>query len=336
MRVAVIGAGGWGTALAALLTETGHQVCLWVRSPTLCAQLQETQENRPYLPGVRLPPALTYTTSLAEAVVDAAVIVLAVPSHAMRAVATAFRPHLSPGSLLVSTTKGIEEGTLYTMTAVLRDVLGESWQPFLAVLSGPSFAAEVARGLPTAVTVAAQEPIAVRLQRLFSSPRFRVYTTTDQVGVQIGGAVKNVIAIAAGVSDGLGYGFSARAALITRGLAEIIRLATRMGAQPQTLSGLSGVGDLVLTCTSNLSRNHRVGLRLGRGEQLSDIVEQMHMVAEGVRTCRSVFALARRLEVDMPIVRQVHALLYEGKPPQQVVAELLMREVKPEFSVEEN
>jgi glycerol-3-phosphate dehydrogenase (NAD(P)+) len=331
MQIAVIGAGGWGTALASLLVKTGHQVRLWVRTLTLCEQLQQTRENHPYLPGVRLPEELHYTTLLAEAVAGTDLLVLAIPSHAMRTVATALRPCVSGNPLLVSTTKGIEEGTLLTMTAVLCQVLGETWQSRLAVLSGPSFALEVAQGLPTAVTVAAQEQVATQVQRVFSSARFRVYTTTDQIGVEIGGAVKNVIAIAAGVSDGFGYGFSARAALITRGLAEMMRLAVRIGAQPQTLSGLSGMGDLVLTCTSNLSRNHTVGVQLGQGEQIEKILQEMHTVAEGVRTCRSVFALAQRLEVEMPIVRQVYALLYEGKPPHQVVTDLLTREVKPEF-----
>jgi glycerol-3-phosphate dehydrogenase (NAD(P)+) len=331
MQIAVIGAGGWGTALASLLVKTGHQVRLWVRTSALCEQLQRTRENHPYLPGVLLPEELHYTTTLAEAVAGTDLLVLAVPSHAMRTVATALRSCVSGNPLLVSTTKGIEEGTLLTMTAVLCQMLGETWQPRLAVLSGPSFALEVAQGLPTAVTVAAQEQVATQVQRVFSSARFRVYTTTDQIGVEIGGAVKNVIAIAAGVSDGFGYGFSARAALITRGLAEMMRLAVRIGAQPQTLSGLSGMGDLVLTCTSNLSRNHTVGVQLGQGEQIEKILQEMHTVAEGVRTCRSVFALAQRLEVEMPIIRQVYALLYEGKPPHQVVTDLLTREVKPEF-----
>ena len=331
MQVAVIGAGGWGTALASLLVKAGHQVRLWVRTPALCAQLQQTRENLPYLPGVLLPEELRYTPVLSEAVADTDLLVLAVPSHAVRTVAAALHPWVSGNPLLVSTTKGIEEETLLTMTAVLCHVLGETWQPRLAVLSGPSFALEVAQGLPTAVTVAAQEPVATQVQRIFSSARFRVYTTADQIGVEIGGAVKNVIAIAAGVSDGFGYGVSARAALITRGLAEIVRLAVRIGAQPQTLSGLSGMGDLVLTCTSNLSRNHTVGVQLGKGAQIGKILQDMHVVAEGVRTCRSVFVLAQRLEVEMPIVRQVYALLYEGKPPHQVVTDLLTREVKPEF-----
>jgi glycerol-3-phosphate dehydrogenase (NAD(P)+) len=251
----------------------------------------------------------------------------------MRTVAGSLAPCLQEALLVVSTTKGIEEDTLQTMSAVLTEVLGAPWKMRISVLSGPSFAAEVARGLPTAVTVAARvETVADEVQGIFSSSRFRVYTTTDLVGVEVGGAVKNVIALAAGVSDGLGCGYSARAALITRGLAEMTRLAVRMEAEPQTLSGLSGMGDLVLTCTSDLSRNHKVGVRLGRGEQLATVLQGMSMIAEGVRTCRSVFALAQRLGVEMPIVEQMYALLYDGKSPQQVVTDLLARGVKPEFS----
>ncbi len=332
MRVAVIGAGGWGTALASLLVTGGHQTCLWVRRPALCEQLRCKKENPLYLPGVSLPAALSYTTSLAEAAAEAELFVLAIPSHAMREVIIAFKPHLERTALLISVSKGIEEKTSQTMSAVLTEVLGESQGERLAVLSGPSFAVEVARGLPTAVTVAAHvADVAATLQRVFASSKFRVYTTADVVGVEVGGAVKNVIAIAAGVSDGLGYGQSARAALITRGLAEIGRLAVRLGAAPQTLSGLAGMGDLVLTCTSNLSRNHGVGVRLGTGEDIVSVLQGMTMVAEGVRTCRSVLSLSQRLGVEMPIVEQVYALLYTGKPPHQVVADLLAREVKPEF-----
>lgn len=337
MRIAVIGAGGWGTALASLLVAAEHHVSLWVRRPELCAQLQRGRENALYLPGVPLAAALTYTTALDQAVANAEVVVLAVPSHAMRPVVSTLVPCLSNQTLVVSTTKGIEEETLRTMSAVLTELLGEHSKARIAVLSGPSFAAEVARGLPTAVTVAArEEAVATTVQRVFSSARFRVYTTSDLVGVEIGGAVKNVIAIAAGVSDGLEYGYSARSALITRGLAEITRLAIRLGGEPRTLSGLSGMGDLILTCTSDLSRNRMVGMRVGRGEHISAVVQGTRMVAEGVRTCRSVFALAQRLTVDMPIVSQVHALLYSDKPPRQVVADLLAREVKPEFSRQEN
>ncbi len=333
MHIAVIGAGGWGTALATLLITIGHRVCLWVRRPSLLQQLLSTRENTVYLPGVSLPESLTYANSLSAAVHEADLIVLSVPSHAMRMVVRQLVPTLSRAPFFVSTTKGIEEETLQTVTSVLRDELPHPLHPHLAVLSGPSFAADVARGLPTAVTVAAeQETLATLVQQTFSSARFRVYTTTDVVGVEVGGAVKNVIAIAAGVSDGLGYGHSARAALITRGLAEMTRLAVRMGANPQTLSGLSGMGDLVLTCTSNLSRNYMVGVRVGRGERPTDLLAGMTTVAEGVRTSRSVFSLAQRLGIEMPIVEQVYALLYAEKPAHQVVIDLLTREAKPEFS----
>ena len=273
MRVAVIGAGGWGTALATLLVTIGHRVCLWVHRPALFAQLLSTRENRVYLPGVPLPERLTYSISFSETVDQADLVVLSVPSHAMRIVVRQLSPALSGTPVLVSTTKGIEEETLQTVTSIFRDELPSPLHSHLAVLSGPSFATDVARGLPIAVTVAAErETLAATVQNAFSTAKFRVYTTTDIVGVEVGGAVKNVIAIAAGVSDGLGYGQSARAALITRGLAEITRLAVRMGANQQTLSGLSGMGDLVLTCTSNLSRNYTVGLRFGRGGRREPIV----------------------------------------------------------------
>jgi glycerol-3-phosphate dehydrogenase (NAD(P)+) len=306
---------------------------LWVRQPALCEQIKRERENRAYLPGTQLPETLAYTTSLSEVALEAKLFVLAVPSHAMRATVTSLKPFLAGMPLLVSVSKGVEEESLRTMSAVLTSVLGEAHKSNLAVLSGPSFAAEVARGLPTAVTVASLDATtASTVQSVFASSRFRVYTASDVTGVEVGGAVKNVIAIAAGVSDGLGYGYSARAALITRGLAEITRLAVRLGADQRTLSGLSGIGDLVLTCTSDLSRNRSLGVQLGRGEDIATILAGMKMVAEGVRTCRSVFALARGLEVEMPIVEQVYALLYEKKPPPQVVADLLARGVKPEFS----
>lgn len=334
MRIGVIGAGGWGTALASLLVQSGHAVCLWVRNVQLCSELQNTRENTRYLPGAELPAALTYTTALSKAVAHKELLVLAVPSQAMRTVVVelvACLPDILP--LFVNTSKGVEEDTLLTMSGVLTSVLGPGIKDKLAVLSGPSFAAEVAQGLPTAVTVAATVPsVAHRVQHVFSGAQFRVYTTTDVIGVEIGGALKNVIALAAGVSDGLGHGYSARAALITRGLAEMTRLTECMGGLPQTLSGLSGMGDLVLTCTSSLSRNYSVGTRLGKGEHIKDILQSMTMVAEGVRTCRSIYFLAERFGVEMPIVEQVYALLYDAKPPQYVVADLLAREVKPEFT----
>ncbi len=353
MRIGVIGAGGWGTALAALLTKAGHAVCLWVRKPELCTDLQKTGENTRYLPGIRLPAGLTASASLAEAAAEKELLVLAVPSQTLREVVSELVPFACPASatpVLVSTSKGVEEETLLTMSGVLKEVVGPEVQARLAVLSGPSFAADVVRGLPTAVTVAAaDQALAQEVQQVFATTRrppphsqggreddaalarFRVYTTTDVTGVEIGGAAKNVIALAAGVSDGLGYGQSARAALITRGLVEITRLAEWMGGLPQTLSGLSGLGDLVLTCTSTLSRNYRVGVRLGKGEPIRDILNSMTTVAEGVRTSRSLFALAQRCDVEMPIVEQVHALLYHHQSAREVAAALLGREMKPEI-----
>ena len=337
MRVAVIGAGGWGTALACLLDTAGHHVCMWVRREAVYRQLQRTSENRAYLPDIRLPKTLRFTTNLAEAGAGAKLIVFAVPSHAVRSTASQLAPVVAGTPLFVSTSKGIEEKSLQTMSGVLRDTLPEQLVDRIAVLSGPSFAVEVARGLPTAVTAAAQDQrLAKIVQETFSAPTFRVYTTTDLIGVEVGGAVKNVIALAVGVSDGLGYGYNARAALITRGMAEVVRLAIRMGASPQTLSGLSGMGDLILTCTSDLSRNRTVGIRLGKGEKIEEIQQSMSTVAEGIRNCRSILALARGLAVEMPIVDQISALLYAGKQPKDVVADLLSRQVKPEFPREEN
>ncbi len=337
MRVAVIGGGGWGTALACLLDSVGHEAQVWVRREVLARKIERTRENVDYLPGVRLPETLRFTPELSAAVIGAEVLVVAVPSHAVRSIASTLGPLLTTTPLLVSMSKGIEQDSLQTMSGVLTEALPPRFAHKVAVLSGPSFAAEVARGLPTAVTVAAQDHAIARIvQTLFAAPTFRVYTTTDVIGAEIGGAVKNVIALAVGVSDGLGYGYNARAALITRGMAEVVRLATRMGAKSQTLSGLSGMGDLILTCTSDLSRNRTVGIRLGRGESLEAIQRTMTTIAEGIRNCRSILDLARRLAVDMPIVEQIYELVYSGKPPTQVVADLLARQTKAEFPPGEN
>ena len=337
MRVAVIGGGGWGTALACLLDSVGHAAQVWVRRELLAREIERTRENTDYLPGVRLPETLCFTAELSAAVTGAEVLVVAVPSHAVRSIASALGSLLTTTPLLVSTSKGIEQGSLQTMSGVLTQALPTRFASKIAVLSGPSFAAEVARGLPTAVTVAAQDQtVAQTVQALFSAPTFRVYTTTDVIGAEIGGAVKNVIALAVGVSDGLGYGYNARAALITRGMAEVVRLATRMGANPQTLSGLSGMGDLILTCTSDLSRNRTVGIRLGKGESLEAVQRTVTTIAEGIRNCRSILDLAQRLAVDMPIVEQISALVYSGKQPTQVVADLLARQMKAEFPQREN
>lgn len=332
MRIAVLGGGGWGTALAGLLDSADHDVRLWVRRSSLAREIAATRENAAYLSGVRLSDAIDVQADLPAAVAGAELLVVAVPSHAVRELGEALAPLLNDAPLLVSTSKGIEPTTLQTMSSVLADALPAALTDNVSVLSGPSFAAEVARGLPTAVTVAAHNhAVAEKVQTAFSAPTFRVYTTTDVTGVEVGGAVKNVIALAVGVSDGLGYGYNARAALITRGVAEVVRLARRMGAQAQTLSGLSGMGDLILTCTSDLSRNRNVGLRLGRGESLDAIQHSTMTVAEGIRNCRSILDLARSLDVEMPIVEQTCALVHDGKPPTQVVTTLLSRRTKPEF-----
>jgi len=330
--VTILGAGSWGTALAVHLARLGRDVRLWARNAELAASLESARENAVYLPGVPLPATLHATSDLREAATDSAMVVFVSPSSTVRGLAEAVRPHLDPDAVLVTAAKGVEQDTRLTMSAVLDDVLGHHHRARVAALSGPSFAREVGHGVPTAVTAAARDvTIAEAVQETFNGQTFRVYTSTDVIGVEIGGAVKNVIAVAAGVSDGLGFGHNSRAALITRGLAEITRLAVRLGADRQTLAGLSGLGDLVLTCTGDLSRNRTVGLRLGRGERLSDIVASMTEVAEGVRNTRSVRDLARSVAVEMPITEQMHLLLYEDKSPRQVVIDLMTRGLKREI-----
>ena len=332
MRGAVVGGGSWGTALANLLADNGHAVGLWVRNPQLAASMSHERRNKYYLPGIWLADGVSPTCELAAAVCGASFVVNAVPSHAVREVMGRAGECLQDDVLVISTSKGIENDTLARMTEVLAEVLPSSAGSDVAVLSGPSFAIEVARGYPTAVTAAASNlTIAERARDLFANPRFRVYTSTDVVGVELGGAVKNIVAIAAGICDGLRYGHNARAALITRGLAEIARLGVALGGEPMTFMGLTGLGDLVLTCTTDLSRNRTVGLRIGRGETLEEIRGDMRMVAEGVRTTRSVRDLARRHDVEMPITEEVHAMLYEGKDPRASVEDLMTREFKPEF-----
>jgi glycerol-3-phosphate dehydrogenase (NAD(P)+) len=329
--VTILGAGSWGTALAIHLARLGHEVALWARSGDFADALAHAGENAVYLPGIRFPAGLTPTGSLEDACIGCDMAVFVCPSSAVRALAEAVRPFLDGNTLIVSASKGVEQETRLTMSAVLDQVLGDDHRARIGVLSGPSFAREVGAGVPTAVTAAACEPaVADQVQRIFTGQTFRVYTSTDVVGVEIGGAVKNVIAVAAGVSDGLGFGHNSRAALITRGLAEITRLAVQLGADRQTLSGLSGLGDLVLTCTGDLSRNRSVGLRLGRGERLADIVASMKEVAEGVRNTRSVRDLAQSVGVEMPITEQMYLLLYEAKSPRQVVIDLMTRGLKRE------
>ena len=330
--VAMLGAGSWGSALAIHLARVGHTVRLWARNPAVLADLDRDRAHRSH-PSVEFPDGLTPNADLAAACRDADAIVVACPSHAVRSMAGTFAAHARPNALVVSTAKGIEVDSRLTMSAVLEHVLPDRLPARVSVLSGPSFAREVALGMPTAVTAAARNlSVAEELQRLFTGPTFRVYTSVDTVGVEIGGAVKNVIAVAAGVSDGLGFGSNTRAALITRGLAEISRLAIRLGADRATLAGLAGLGDLILTCTGDLSRNRQVGLALGRGQKLEAILAGMSEVAEGVRNTASVRELARSVEVEMPITEQMYLLLYEGKDPKQAVSDLMSRRLKHELA----
>ncbi len=330
MGSTVLGAGSWGTALAMQLARAGHAVHLWTRDPSHAEALRTDRENRRYLPGRPLPAGIEPTADLELALHSAKrFVVIAVPSHAVFELGAAIREDLQPGCILVSAAKGIEEGTLRRMSEVIADATGGAAP--VAVLSGPSFAAEVAAELPTVVTVAASDPVVAKtVQHGFSSPMFRTYSSDDVTGVEIGGAVKNVIAIATGVSDGLGLGHNARAAIMTRGLAEISRLAERLGGNPRTLSGLAGIGDLMLTCTGDLSRNRRVGLRLGRGEPLAEVLGALDQVAEGVRNTVAIDDLAHSLDVDMPITLEMRALLFDGKPPREAVVDLMGRRLRRE------
>lgn len=329
MSIGIIGAGGWGTALAVLLCRKHDDVTLWCHSAETFARIRETGENAAYLPMVRLPDHLQVTRSLETVASGRDLLLCVTPSHFLREVMTGAAAFVSPDTVVCCGSKGIEESTLMAMGEVLDDVLGRPQR--CAFLSGPTFALEVAKGLPAAATVAGFDHAVVRkVQQNLGSREFRVYTSTDVVGVQLGGVIKNVIAIAAGVSDGLELGHNARAALVTRGLAEMTRLAVKMGADPVTLAGLPGLGDLVLTCTGRLSRNRQVGFELGQGRRLSDVVAGTRMVAEGVRNTRTVHLLAQRHDVEMPIVEQMYRVLYEDKAPMQAVRDLMGRSQKAE------
>jgi glycerol-3-phosphate dehydrogenase (NAD(P)+) len=329
--VAVLGAGSWGTAIAKGLADRGLSVRLWARRDELALSIEGQRENAGYLPGHRLPENLLATSDLQRALAGAEGVYVVVPSHGLRQVvrdASAFLPDRGP---IVTATKGIENASLQWMTQVLEDVLPMTMHGRICALGGPSFAKEVAAGMPSAVCLAARdEKMGREAQRQLASERFRVYTTEDVVGVEIGGALKNVMAIAAGAADGLGFGHNARAALITRGLAEMARLGLHLGANPLTLAGLSGLGDLVLTCTGDLSRNRRVGLEMAGGRTLTAVLADMRMVAEGVKTAKSAYDLAQREGVDMPITTEVYRALYEGKPAREAVTSLLSRTLKAE------
>jgi glycerol-3-phosphate dehydrogenase (NAD(P)+) len=322
--ISILGAGSWGTALAAHLARTGHDVRLWGRDAALVEQLRRTRENTAYLPGITLPDGVLPCDSLSEALERASLVIYAVPSHGLRAMLRSSLRHLPHRAPIVSTVKGLERETLLRMSEVMAQEI-DATHP-IVVLSGPSFAAEFARELPTVVAVAsARRDAAEQVQHEFRSRCFRLYLTEDVVGVELGGALKNVIAIAAGVVESTGLGHNAMAALLTRGLAEISRLAIAMGGRRDTLAGLSGLGDLVLTCTGHLSRNRQVGLELGRGRPLADILTGMRMVAEGVRTTTAALELGARHGIELPITAQMASLLAGEKSPREAVEELMLR-----------
>jgi glycerol-3-phosphate dehydrogenase (NAD(P)+) len=331
--IGIIGAGGWGIALAKVLADKGEQVTLWCHGAESYHELQENRESHIYLAGILLPSSIKFTRSIEAAVTDKSLIICAVPSHTVRGVMASASSYVSSQTTVLCGTKGLEEESLKTMGEVLAEIFGDPQQQRHAFLSGPTFAIEVARGLPAAVTVAARKEDTARdVQETMSTQNFRVYTSTDIVGVQMGGVIKNIIAIAAGISDGLNLGHNARAALITRGLAEMTRLAIRMGADPMTLAGLPGLGDLVLTCAGDLSRNRKVGIQIAQGKSVQEITQGTRMVAEGVRNTRSVYILARNLGAEMPIVEQMYKVIHEGKKPAEAVRDLMQRSLKSELS----
>ena len=332
MDIGVIGGGAWGTALAKLLADNGNAVTLWVHETDLCETINATHENTLYLPGFTLPPNLVATNDLSHAVRGREMILSVPPSHVLRNVMEQVADEIPIGVPIVSATKGIENDTLMLVSEILEDVLPIHCHPYLTYLSGPSFAKEVAAHKPTAVTVASyNHKLAEKVQRTFSNDTFRAYTTYDVIGVEIGGAVKNVIAIAAGAVSAMELGHNAMAGMITRGLVEMNRLAVRLGANPLTVTGLAGMGDLVLTCTGGLSRNRTLGQQLGHGKSLPEILAETHTVAEGVKTSKSVYDLARKMEVEMPIAEQVYKVIYEAKDARQAVKDILGRELKAEM-----
>lgn len=329
-RIAVIGAGAWGTSIAiALGRKGGHEVLLWAFEKEVVKSIGARRTNDLFLPGVTIPNGVKITNSLAEAVAGARIVVSVMPSHHTRRVYSQMKQHLNPEMLFVSATKGIENDSLLRMTQVIEEVLGKDggFKPRLGALSGPSFAKEVAKGDPTTIAFASQDAeLAKTIQDEFSDATFRVYRNDDMTGVELGGSIKNCIAIAAGIVDGLGFGHNTAAALITRGLAEMTRLTVACGGRAETMAGLAGLGDLVLTCTGGLSRNRTVGVELGKGRKLQDIIAGMHgMVAEGVLTTNAAVGLAHKHKVEMPITEQMYAILHDGKSPKEAIRELMTR-----------
>jgi len=336
LRIGVVGAGSWGTALANLLALKGYKVDLWVFEQEVIEQIRSLKENRFFLPGVSLSENLFPSRDIDRAVKDKDLLLIVVPSHLMREIASRIADHISDQTVVVSASKGIENKTHLTMSGVLKEILLHIPENLFAVLSGPSFAEEVARNVPTLVAIASKNiETANFVQHVFSTPVFRAYTNDDMIGVELGGAVKNVIAIASGIVDGLGLGLNTRAALITRGLTEIRRLGIKLGANSQTFSGLAGVGDLMLTCTGAISRNHSIGKKISEGKKLKDILAEMRMVAEGVKTAKSVYNLSKNLSVEMPIVHEVYNVLYNDKSPAEAVYNLMTRDLRHELDIEE-
>ncbi len=331
MKIAVIGAGSWGTALANLLANKGLDVHLWVREPELFEELNKKRENTWFLPDVKLNTSIKFHLDFASTLKNVSYILIVVPSQFVRDILKHIRPYLPQNPVVVCASKGIEVLSLKPLSYVVEEELKDK-SPIYAILSGPSFAKEVAMGLPAAVTIGCKDlEIAKNLQEVFSTSKFRVYINKDYIGVELGGAIKNVIAIAAGICDGLGLGTNARAALITRGLAEMSRLGKKMGADERTFMGLSGLGDLVLTCTGGLSRNRQVGIKIAKGEKLEDIIKSTKMVAEGITTTKALYMLAKQKDVEVPITEQVYLVLYKGKDPKKAAKDLLSRTLKEEF-----
>jgi glycerol-3-phosphate dehydrogenase (NAD(P)+) len=332
MKISVLGAGGWGTTLSILLHYNGHQVTLWEYKKNYAKFLERTRENKQYLPGIKIPPEIKITPDLPEATVNKNVIVLAVPSQFLRGVVKDITFPNIKNSILVSVAKGIEKKTLLTMSQMLQDIFPSLDDNQVGVLSGPSHAEEVSKKIPTAVVAASKsEETSKSIQAAFMTAYFRVYSSVDILGVELGGSFKNVIAIGAGIVDGVGFGDNTKAAIMTRGIAEISRLGLVMGAQPETFAGLSGVGDLIVTCMSRYSRNRYVGEQIGSGKKLKEVLKSMDMIAEGVETCRSVLQLANKKEIETPITEEVYKILFEDKDPVKATTDLMTRDLKMEL-----
>ena len=332
VKIGVVGAGSWGTALANLLALKGFKIDLWVFEKEVKDQIELYRENKIFLPGVSLSDQIYPSNDIEAVVKEKDLVLLVVPSHVMRETANKIREHIYKETIIVSASKGIENKTHLTMSGVLREVLQDISGDYFVVLSGPSFAGEVVRKVPTVIAVASKnQKVAAFVQHVFATPYFRAYTNNDMVGVELGGSVKNVIAIASGIIDGLGLGLNTRAALITRGLTEMRRLGLKLGANPRTFAGIAGVGDLVLTCTGDVSRNHTVGKKIGEGMKLHEILSDMRMVAEGVKTAKSVYNLSRKLGVEMPISHEVYHVLYDDIAPKEAVHRLMTRDLKQEL-----